>query len=55
MMIITSHEQLREVVIEQIKKDINDQDLTAIHELLKECSLTSLINYLPEEIGKQFK
>jgi hypothetical protein len=36
-------------VIEQIKDDINDGDVTAIYEMLQQVPKDVLIAYLPEE------
>jgi hypothetical protein len=38
-----------EKVIEQIKTDINDGDVTAIYEMLQQVPKDVLIAYLPEE------
>ena len=40
---------LRERVLEQIVKDVNDGDLTAIEELLVYCDEEAMRQYLPEE------
>lgn len=42
-------EELVELVIEQIKKDIEAEDVTALEELLLSVSQDRLIAYLPEE------
>lgn len=39
---------LREQVLEQIVKDVNDGDLTAIEELLVYCTEDAMRQYLPE-------
>ncbi len=39
---------LRERVLEQIVKDVNDGDLTAIEELLVYCDEEAMRQYLPE-------
>ena len=39
---------LRDRVLEQIVKDVNDGDLTAIEELLVYCNEESMRQYLPE-------
>ena len=39
---------LRDQVLEQIVKDVNDGDLTAIEELLVYCNETAMRHYLPE-------
>ncbi len=40
---------LRERVLEQIVKDVNDGDLTAIEELLVYCDEEAMKQFLPEE------
>ena len=40
---------LRERVLDQIVKDVNDGDLTAIEELLVYCEEEAMRQYLPEE------
>ena len=40
---------LRERVLEQIVKDVNDGDLTAIEELLVYCDEEAMRYYVPEE------
>jgi len=37
-----------EMVIEQIKSDLNDRDETALYEMLQRVSKDILIGYLPE-------
>lgn len=37
-----------DLVLKQVVIDVNDGDLTAIEELLKDLPLTQLIGYLPE-------
>lgn len=39
---------LRELVLEQIVKDVKDGDLTAIEELLVYCTEDAMRQYLPE-------
>jgi len=39
---------LRDQVLEQIVRDVNDGDLTAIEELLVYCTEDALRQYLPE-------
>jgi hypothetical protein len=39
---------LRDQVLEQIVKDVNDGDLTAIEELLVYCTEDAMRQYLPE-------
>lgn len=41
---------LRERVLEQIVKDVNDGDLTAIEELLVYCDEEAMRQYLPEAV-----
>jgi hypothetical protein len=43
-------EELIDQVLEQIQKDINDGDLTAIAELLTFVPKENLIGYLPEKL-----
>jgi len=38
-----------EMVIEQIKDDLNDRDETAIYEMLQKVPMDVLIGFLPEE------
>ena len=42
--------QLIDTVLEQIVKDVQDGDLTAIQELLVYCPVDALKQYLPEEM-----
>jgi hypothetical protein len=42
-------------VVDQIKKDLEDKDETAICELLSFIPEKNLINFLPEEQWSQFK
>ena len=44
----TFRKMLLDKVVEQIKKDINDKDETAIHELLQFLPKERLEAYLPE-------
>jgi len=46
---ITEREVLMDQVLEQIKKDVDAGDFTAIYELLMELPDENLIAYLPEE------
>ena len=46
---ITEREILMDWVVEQIKKDIESGDLTAIYELIMELPDETLMGYLPEE------
>lgn len=48
-------QKLVDAVLERIKEDVSQGDLTAIDELLKFCPVENLIGYLPEEQWKQFK
>lgn len=45
---------LLNAVVEQIKKDLQEKDETAIYELLSFISPVSLIQYLPEKRWKNF-
>jgi len=45
--------ELIELVIEQIKKDIEAEDVTALEELLLSVSQDRLIAYLPEEENQE--
>lgn len=47
---IEDMDNLIDSVIEQIKEDIKDGDLTAIDELLRFVPKENLIGYLPEKI-----
>jgi len=47
---ITEREVLMDQVLEQIKKDVDTGDFTAIYELLMELPDEDLLNYLPEEM-----
>jgi hypothetical protein len=44
-------DNLIDSVIEQIKEDIKDGDLTAIDELLRFVPKENLIGYLPEDLN----
>jgi hypothetical protein len=46
---ITEREVLVDQVIEQIRRDIDGGDYTAIYEMLMELKTETLIAYLPEE------
>ncbi len=48
-------ETLIDRVLEQITNDVKCQDLTAIECLLQYVSPKILINYLPEEMWKEFE
>jgi hypothetical protein len=43
---------LIEAVIEQMRKDFEMNDVTAIYELLEFCPKKNLLGYLPEEISE---
>ena len=45
-----STQQLIDLVLDQIVKDLEGSDMTAIEELLKTVPRKNLIAYLPEEI-----
>jgi hypothetical protein len=45
----SEREVLLDWVVEQIKKDVDNGDFTAIYELLMELPDETLIAYLPEE------
>jgi hypothetical protein len=46
---ITEREVLIDWVVEQIKKDVDSGDFTAIYELMMELPDETLMAYLPEE------
>jgi hypothetical protein len=46
---ITEREVLLDQVVEQIKKDVEEEDVTAIYELIMELNTEILLAYLPEE------
>jgi hypothetical protein len=46
---ITEREILIDWVVEQIKKDVDSGDFTAIYELMMELPDETLMAYLPEE------
>ena len=48
---ITEREVLLDQVVEQIKKDVEEEDFTAIYELIMELNTEILLAYLPEEIA----
>jgi hypothetical protein len=48
-------EKLIERVIEQIKIDFISNDVEPLEELLTLLDKQSLIDYLPEEVGNEFK
>lgn len=47
-------QQLIDAVLEQIKENIAEGDLTAIEELLRFVPLQNLIQFLPEEVWKNY-
>jgi hypothetical protein len=47
---ITEREVLLDQVLDQIKKDVDAGDYTAIHEMLMELPNETLLAYLPEEL-----
>jgi hypothetical protein len=47
---ITEREVLLDQVLDQIKKDVDAGDFTAIYALLMELPDESLVGYLPEEM-----
>lgn len=47
---VTEREILMDQVLEQIVKDVEEGDLSAIHEMLFELSTETLLAYLPEEM-----
>ena len=47
---ITEREVLLDQVIDQIKKDVDAGDFTAIYELMMELKTETLLAYLPEEM-----
>ena len=55
MKTIKMYDELVEAVITQIKEDVHGKDVSALTELLVNCSIDALIDYLPEDIGKEFK
>jgi hypothetical protein len=48
-------QNLIEVALEQIKLDVHCGEYEPIEEFLKNCSVESLIDYLPEEDSVKFK
>jgi hypothetical protein len=46
----SEREVLMDQVLDQIKKDVDAGDFTAIYELLMELPDENLLNYLPEEM-----
>ena len=48
-MSMSARELLIDAVLEQIRKDVENGDFTAIHELLFEISTEALTAYLPED------
>lgn len=51
---LKTKENLVNDVIEQIKKDIQNQDITALEELLHSAPSENLAAYLPEELGNTY-
>jgi hypothetical protein len=47
---ITEREVLLDQVLDQIKKDVDAGDFTAIYEMLMELKNETLLSYLPEEM-----
>lgn len=47
---ITEREVLMDQVLEQIRKDVEAGDFSAIHEMLMELKTETLLAYLPEEM-----
>lgn len=47
--------ELIEKVIEQIKTDLFNNDIEPLEELLLQLPKECLIDFLPEEVGKEFK
>ena len=48
------NEELIIAVLEQIREDVNNGDLTAIEQLIEQQAPAALLNFLPEEKQKQF-
>lgn len=48
-MSMSDRELLLDAVLNQIVKDVNDGDLTAIHEMLSYLPDSTLLGFLPEE------
>jgi hypothetical protein len=46
----SEREVLLDQVLDQIVKDVQNRDFSAIHEMLMELSNETLIAYLPEEL-----
>lgn len=44
-----SKQRLIDACLEQIKSDVENGDMTAIEELIRELPTDSLVNYLPEK------
>jgi len=47
---MSEREVLLDQVLDQIKKDVDAGDFTAIYEMLLELPNETLLNYLPEEM-----
>ena len=48
MMTTDNRQRLIDAVLEQIKTDVQNADLTAVEELIRELPTDNLINFLPE-------
>jgi len=51
----TYKQEIVDKVLEEIKKDVADGDMTAIEELLKFLPIKNLKDYLPEVLDKRYK
>ena len=47
-------QELIDAVLDQIKEDCKNGDVTAIEEMLKETPEKALLHYLPEQLHPQF-
>jgi hypothetical protein len=47
---VTEREVLLDQVLEQIRKDVDSGDYSAIYEMLMELKTDTLLAYLPEEL-----
>ena len=47
---VTEREVLLDQVLEQIRKDVDSGDYSAIYEMLMELKTETLLAYLPEEL-----
>ena len=52
---MANKEKIIDVVMEQIKEDLEKWDFTAVEELLKNCTKKQLIAYLPENKQDKLK